>query len=41
MNLFSDHDAAFCEEETLLHLLHVFKPLYVLAQWHYYLVVVY
>ena len=29
------------EEETLLHLLHVFKPLCVLAQLHYYLVVVY
>jgi hypothetical protein len=28
MHLFLDRDAAFCEEETLLHLLlHVFKPL--------------
>ena len=35
MHLFSDHGAAFCEEETQLHLLHVFKPLCVLAQLHY------
>lgn len=41
MHLFSDYDAVFCEEETLLHFLHVFKPPCMLAQLHYYLVVVY